>query len=89
MEIQPISQRKTYEILDEFGVDSFVNQPNMAALLGSMLGLEIDVNKELLVLTKDEPIIIAEYIGIKLPPFVSVLPNGAMIKFYLVTLREE
>lgn len=86
VKFQELSRDHVMEYLWRYGVQSYIGHADTAAVLSTVLGVEIPVNRGSLVLEKDESIFIAQYTGPRLPEGATQLPEGASFKFYGVWL---
>lgn len=66
------------------GFVSYVGHPDTAKILENMLGLVVTVNRSSFS-AKDAVMIVAQYIGPRLPEGTTILPEGSKIDFKLVT----
>lgn len=66
------------------GFESFVGHADTAALITTLLTTPVTVNRGAASLTRG-PILVAQYQGPRLAEGTTILPQGAEVKFYLVT----
>lgn len=64
---------------------SCIGHADTAAVVGSILNRTVPMNRETVQMGTREGIIVAQYIGPRLPEGSTTLPDGAEIKFMLVT----
>jgi hypothetical protein len=67
--------------------ESFVGHPDTAAVLSSLLGVDVPFNRQSVVLEMGEAFIVAQYSGARLPEGCKTLPEGAAFKFLLGRLQ--
>lgn len=72
------------ELILKNGVSSAIGHADTASVLSHMLGLEIPANRVNIQLNND-PIIVAQIIGGRLPEGATTLPEGIKIKFFVVS----
>lgn len=68
------------------GFVSAIGHADTARLLSDLLGREVPVNRITVTLTTDDEVIVAQYIGPRLPEGATQLPEGARFQFWLVRL---
>ena len=66
--------------------ESQIGHKDMADLLTSLLGREVKVNRANCKLTTNDELYVAQYIGPRLAEGAVDLPEGAIIKFFKVTV---
>jgi hypothetical protein len=75
------------KVLKQFGFTSYVGHQDMANLLTSLIGAPVEFNR---VSTKfdnlkdTDKIIVAQYMGGRLPEGSTTLPEGAKIEFFQI-----
>ena len=67
-------------------VRSSVGHADTAAILSRMLGQSVAVNRCTVTLHVDDAAIVAQYTGPRLAEGTTTLPDGAAIRFFLVTV---
>jgi len=67
---------------------SGVGHADTARIVSEILGVEIKPNRTSLTLTGRDTLIVAQYIGPRLPEGTTTLPEGARIEFYKVNVNE-
>lgn len=67
---------------------SFVGHQETANILSKMLGWKILMNRKSFHIEEGETIVVAQYVGERLPEGATTLPEGATIRFFLVK-REQ
>lgn len=82
-QITPMEVRST--LLRE-GVESAVGHADTAAVFSSVLGLDISFNRETVSLKAGDQAIVGQYSGPRLPEGTTILPEGATIKWLLVSV---
>ncbi|MFA5183937.1 MAG: DUF1874 domain-containing protein [Patescibacteria group bacterium] len=65
---------------------SAVGHADTANVFSSVLGVNVPTNRTTVVLKKDDQALVGQYIGPRLPEGATTLPEGATIKWLLVTL---
>jgi len=69
-------------------VVSAIGHADTARVVGRELGIELPADRRNVVLS-GEPMLVAQYIGPRLPEGVTVLPEGARIEFFVVALSYD
>jgi len=70
----------------EGALESAVGHAETAAVFSSALGFHIPPNRATVSLSPGERAIVGQYVGPRLPEGCTVLPDGAMIRWCLVTI---
>jgi hypothetical protein len=70
--------------LSKFGFASGIGHADTANVVSSILGIEVQVNRINITLEPTDELIVAQYIGPRLPEGATELPEGSTIKFYHV-----
>lgn len=65
---------------------SYVGHPDTAAILTQELGVEVKPNRETMKLDAGDVLIVAQYVGPRLPEGCRTLPEGARFIYYSITL---
>lgn len=76
----------------EFSGQSYIGHEDTARLLSGILGVrsEIPVSRDKFVFSnKDEMVVVAQYLGPRLPEGATELPEGAEVRFYRVLLLQS
>lgn len=73
------------ELILKNGVLSAIGHEDTASVLSHMLGLAIPANRVNIQLNND-PIIVAQIVGGRLPEGATTLPKGIEIKFFVVNM---
>lgn len=85
-----IVQVKRIEMADvPHDCKSIIGHPATASLLTKMLGYDVPVNRESVMLKKDDELYVAQYSGPRLPEGATELPEGAQILFFRVKAEKE
>lgn len=84
--VQSISLDAAREWLAVAVWESCVGHADTAGLLASMLGVEVEMRRVSLSLRLGDEILVAQYGGPRLPEGATSLPNGAKIRWLLVTV---
>lgn len=69
------------------GVDSYVGHVDTAAVINSMLGMEIPAQRRFGSLAVGETALVAQVIGGRLPEGATTLPEGMSLQFFQVTVQ--
>ena len=80
-----ISAEEATQILS-YGFTSAIGHPDTANVVSGLLRVPVPVNRISVKLSKDDVLIVAQYIGPRLPEGATELPSGARIEFYRVSL---
>jgi len=81
----PLSPQEAAQHLSG-GFLSAVGHADTARLIGSQLGVEVPVNRASVVLEPGDCVVVAQYLGPRLPEGATSLPDGAEIRYFLVRL---
>jgi hypothetical protein len=65
---------------------SVVGHQDTANLLSGMLGTEVAFNRQSLKLAQGDQLIVAQYSGARLPEGATELPEGATVKWFMLSL---
>ena len=84
---EEISATRAAEIIMTEDVDSAVGHFDTAEVFGSDLGIQITTKRNTVTLNKGDSIIVGQYSGPRLPEGACVLPEGAVIRWVLVTIE--
>lgn len=84
--IKKVSLEEAREIIAE-GFTSAVGHPDTAAILSDLLGMEVAPNRATITLQRGDKLLVAQYVGPRLPEGTTKLPEGAKIVFYLVEVE--
>jgi hypothetical protein len=74
------------EVKGDTELTSAVGHPDTARVLGSLLGRDVPCNRATVSLAARERAWVAQYIGPRLPEGATVLPDGARIEFFKITV---
>jgi hypothetical protein len=69
-------------------VVSAIGHADTARLVGQQLGIELSADRRSIVLG-GEPVLVAQYVGPRLPEGATTLPDGARIDYFVVTLSYD
>lgn len=83
----PLSKERVIDTLSHEEIVSAVGHEDTAAIFSDVLGLEIPMNRQTLVLKKKDQVIVGQYCGPRRPEGERLLPPGATIKWLLVDIR--
>ncbi|MCK9566678.1 MAG: DUF1874 domain-containing protein [Methanothrix sp.] len=81
IKVSPLTAEEVSEIES---LESAMGHADTAFLVGTRIGHEMPANRTNIVLKSGEKMIVAQYIGPRLPEGAKELPNGARIEFRLV-----
>ena len=82
VKFQPIGEPSTWPDVWVVGAHSIVGHPDTARLLG------VECNRQSVMLGPDDDLIVAQYIGPRLPEGATELPEGARIEWVRVYFEE-
>ncbi len=82
-----ISAAQAAEIIMTEDVDSAVGHIDTAEMFASELGIQITPKRSTVTLVAGDEIIVGQYTGPRLPEGVTTLPEGATLKWVLVTIE--
>lgn len=82
--IAPMNTHDIKQILAEDGVESCIGHADTARIVSSILGIDIPANRVSVQIEDGESVIVAQYMGPRLPEGAGELPTGAEIRFYVV-----
>ena len=85
MQIKPVSA----ELVARMPLKSGIGHADTATIIGGILDREIKPNRANISLMPGDSIIVAQYLGPRLPEGTTVLPEGAAIKFVLVNIGQN
>ena len=85
IQVKPVSA----ELVARMPVKSGIGHTDTAALVSGILGRDIQANRATISLWPGETIVVAQYLGPRLPEGATVLPEGAAVKFVLVTIGHQ
>jgi hypothetical protein len=69
------------------GVVSGVGHPDTAAVFASILGTPVPMNRATVSLVPGDRVLVGQYSGPRLPEGAAVLPDGATIKWLVVSVN--
>jgi len=87
LNIKPISTAEASTILKSTKFTSAIGHADIANILTNILGVNVTPNRITLNINPGDTLIIAQYIGPRLPEGTTELPVNATIKFYLITIE--
>ena len=79
-----INIQEAKDLLDYYHWASCVGHQDLAQVLSNMLGVQIPVNRDNIRLKAWDKLIVAQYVGPRLPEGAKGLPQDANITFYVV-----
>jgi len=71
----------------EYNAKSIVGHADTAAVLSSILGMEVKFNRETVSLVKGDTLIVGQYKGPRMEEGCKALPPGATIEWLFVTIH--
>jgi hypothetical protein len=89
MEIMPVDSSEVLETLEHHGPwCSAVGHADTAAVFSSEIGIEIPCQRTTVSLAQGDALLVGQYIGPRLPEGATALPEGATIRWLLVTQHQ-
>jgi hypothetical protein len=79
-----LSKEEAANILSTNKFKSVVGHEDIAKVISADLGIKIDANRETLKLTTRDELIVAQYIGPRLEPGTTKLPENARIEYFYI-----
>lgn len=67
--------------------ESYIGHQDLANIVSNMIGVNIPYNRGNLLVGKGTKLLICQYRGPRLPEGATVLPEGAVIEFYLAEIN--
>ena len=86
VDAEEISIEKVRRLLDEEGVESAVGHADTAAVFSEVIGMEVPMARKTVQLTYGDSAIVGQYSGPRLEEGSKELPEGASIKWLLISL---
>lgn len=80
----PRSATQVQEYLRNQSLESVIGHADTARLVGGQLGQELPVNRATVKLEVGEHLLVAQYVGPRLPEGATTLPEGARIDYFIV-----
>jgi len=71
---------------EDIEVVSAIGHADTAKIVSGLLGIELPANRISIKMTGMEKVIVAQYSGCRLPEGATILPEGAKIEFWEVSL---
>ncbi len=87
VEITPLTQVETIEVLKGNDFTSCIGHPDTASVLSEYLGLDVKMNRINVSLTNNDILIVAQLTGGRLPEGSTTLPEGFSFKFLKVIIH--
>lgn len=78
----------TAEEVAALPLESAIGHADTAKVVGGLLGIDLPANRANISLNPGEKMVVAQYIGSRLPEGATQLPEGARIEFRLVEIEE-
>ena len=76
-------------VLAEHGAfESAVGHADTAALFSTLLGVEVPAHRASVTLDEDTELLVGQYVGPRLPEGATTLPEGAAVRWLLVTVED-
>lgn len=85
LDILPLSMENARGILATNSHRSAVGHPQTAEILTGLFGFPVPCSRETVKLDERDRLLVAQYRGPRLPEGATMLPEGAEIRFYLVS----
>lgn len=85
--VKRISLQAVKDLISSTTFKCVIGHEDTARLVGALLGVELKANRESIVLSNGDVLIVAQYIGPRLLEGCTKLPEGAKIEFYMVTVN--
>ena len=85
LDVEEISAAQAAEFLG-YAPESCVGHADTAKLFETILGVPVPVNRVSVTIPCGEDVIVGQYIGPRLPEGATTLPEGASIRWMLVTV---
>jgi hypothetical protein len=88
LNVEPISQEMAAEFLTVYDPNfvSAIGHSDTAVIVSSLLGIEVTANRIKIDLQPQDTMIVAQYLGPRLPEGCTELPEGSGIKFLRVQI---
>jgi len=84
--INPISKDDAAKIATSMPFIAAVGHPDIATIIANDLGIHIKPDRATIHLTDNDKLLIAQYIGPRLDPGTTTLPDNAKIQYFIITL---
>lgn len=82
---RPISLARAKEVAENADVlMSAIGHADTAAMVSAELGLTLDINRISIMLRDGDVLIVAQYVGPRLPEGTKTLPDGARFEYWVV-----
>jgi hypothetical protein len=82
-----VEEVSTHEAcVEAHGVSSGVGHPDTAAVFASILGTPVPMNRATVSLVSGDRVLVGQYSGPRLPEGATTLPEGATIKWLVVSV---
>lgn len=78
----------TAEEVAALPLESAIGHADTAKVVGGLIGVDLSANRANVFLKPGEKMVVAQYIGPRLPEGATQLPDGARIEFRLVKVEE-
>lgn len=86
VDAEEISIEKVRQIIDQEGLESAVGHADTASIFSEVIGMEVPMVRRTIQLTYGDSAIVGQYSGPRLEEGCKVLPEGASIKWLLISL---
>ena len=83
---EEVSVKEARKLLAD-GVDSYIGHKDTANVVSNVLGIEVPAQRRYGKILPGETVLIAQYIGSRLPEGATELPEGGKIVFLKVTIK--
>ena len=84
----PVFREIQVDEVKKISLESAIGHADTARILSGILEREIPTNRISITLNSGDTAIVAQYIGPRLPEGATQLPEGAILKFYLVKILD-
>ena len=84
VEFHKLTTEEARQIISQHSFRSYIGHADLARIASDLLGVQLEVNREALVLKEDDRLLVVQYRGPRLPEGTTQLPEGAQIEFWLV-----
>jgi hypothetical protein len=84
VEFHKLTTEEARRVMSGYPFRSYIGHADIANLASELLGVQLEVNRETLVLQEGDRLLVVQYRGSRLPEGATRLPEGAQIEFWLV-----
>ena len=86
VEFYKLTTEEARHIVSEYPFRSYIGHADLANIASQILGVQLEVNRETLILQEGDRVLVIQYRGPRLPEGATQLPDGAQIEFWLAYL---